>query len=76
MVFEELTLKDSQSIAAAAYDSDGKTLRITFKASQPWRTYDYLKVPPQVVEEFLSAESLGRFVNFRIKPYYEAREVI
>jgi hypothetical protein len=31
MSFEDLTLKDSSDIAAAAYDRDERTLRITFK---------------------------------------------
>ena len=41
----------------------------------PGRTYDYLKVPPEVVDEFLDAESHGQFVNWRIKPNYDCREV-
>ena len=32
--------------------------------------YDYLAVPPNVFEDFLAAESKGRFVNWQIKPYY------
>ena len=33
-------------------------------------TYDYFDVPAAVVREFVSAPSLGRFVNWRIKPRY------
>jgi hypothetical protein len=78
MSFEHLTLKDSSSIATAAYDRDEQTLRITFKpgeAKDHGGRYDYLKVPPEVVEEFLDAESHGQFVNWRIKPNYDVREV-
>jgi hypothetical protein len=78
MSFENLTLKDSSSIAGAAYDRDEQTLRITFKpgeAKDRGGRYDYLKVPPEVVEEFLDAESHGQFVNWRIKPNYDVREV-
>jgi len=32
-------------------------------------------VPPEVVNEFLDAESHGQFVNGRIKPNYDYREV-
>jgi hypothetical protein len=70
MGFEDLTLKESSSIAAAAYDRDERTLRITFKpgrAEARGGRYDYLKVPPDVVDEFLDAESHGQFVNWRIK---------
>ena len=72
MSFEDLTLKDSSSIAAAAYARDERTLRITFKPGEPrpGGPYDYLKVPPEVVDEFLDAESHGQFVNWRIKPNY------
>jgi hypothetical protein len=79
MSFENLTLKESRSIAAAAYDRDEETLRITFKpnkAERRARTYDYLEVPPDVVDEFLDAESHGQFVNWRIKPNYDCREVM
>ena len=68
MGFEDLTLKESSSIAAAAYDRDERTLRITFKpgrAEARGGRYDYLKVPPDVVDEFLDAESHGQFVNWR-----------
>jgi KTSC domain-containing protein len=79
MAFEDLTLKESSSIAAAAYDRDEQTLRITFrpgKAEHQGRSYDYLKTPPEVVGEFLDAESHGQFVNLRIKPNYDCREVM
>jgi len=78
MSFEDLTLKDSSSIAAAAYARDERTLRITFKpaeAQDRGGRYDYLKVPPEVVEGFLDAESHGQFINWRIKPNYCVREV-
>ena len=59
MSLEVLTLKESRSIAAAAYDPDERTLRITFASDgrHQERTYDYLQVPPETVEEFLDAES-------------------
>ena len=62
------------TLPAAAYDRDERTLRITFKpgnARDHVGRYDYLKVPPEVVEEFLDAESHGQFVNWRIKPNYD-----
>jgi len=73
MSWQELRLKESSSIAAAAYDRRRRTLRITFRpgrAAHRGGTYDYRPVPAAVVGEFLRAESLGRFVNGRIKPAY------
>ena len=73
MGFEKLPIKESTSIAAAAHDRRRRMLRVTFKPGRAARrgaTYDYLDVPPRVVDEFLEAESLGRFVNWRIKPHY------
>jgi lysyl-tRNA synthetase class 2 len=60
-------LKDSSSIAAAEYDRNRRTLRVRFS---PGGVYDYLDVPADVIREFLNAPSLGRFVNWRIKPHY------
>jgi hypothetical protein len=79
MPFEELTLKESTSIADAAYDREEETLRLTFMAGDAkrrGRTYDYLKVPQEVVDEFLDAASHGIFVNEQIKPHYDVREVL
>jgi hypothetical protein len=62
-----LQLKESSSIAAAEYDRNRRTLRVRFG---PGGIYDYLDVPAGVVREFLNAPSLGRFVNWHIKPRY------
>jgi len=74
---EKLRIKESASIAAAAYDRQRRTLQVTFKpgrAAHRGATYNYLGVPPHVVDEFLGAESLGRFVNWQIKPRYEYKK--
>ena len=75
MSFEDLTLKESSSIAAAAYASaTSEHCAITFKparAEDRGGRYDYLKVPPDVVDGIPGcAESHGQFVNWRIKPNY------
>jgi hypothetical protein len=57
----------SSSIAAAGYDRAQEILRIRYVGGP---AYDYLAVPPNVFEDFLAAESKGRFVNWQIKPYY------
>jgi hypothetical protein len=78
MASEILRLKDSTSIAAASYDRRRGVLQVTFKpgrAAHRGSTYDYLDVPPATVDELLRAESLGKFVNWRIKPHYEYKKV-
>jgi hypothetical protein len=78
MPFKPLSLKESSSVAAAAYDRRKRILRVTFKpgkASHRGGTYDYFDVAPKVVDEFLDAESLGQFVNWEIKPDYEYEKV-
>jgi hypothetical protein len=75
MSHENLQIKESSSIAAAAYDRHRRILRLRYKLrsrSVPTRpsTYDYFDVPADMVQEFQQAESLGRFVNWRIKPHY------
>lgn len=39
------------------------------------REYAYSRVPPEEVQALLGAESVGQFVNWRIKPVYRCREV-
>ena len=73
-----LILKESSSIAAAEYDRQRKTLWVRFKAGRAAHrggTYDYFDVPAAVVRDFISAPSLGRFVNWQIKPYYRYERV-
>ena len=78
MPFIELPLHESEAIATAAYDKVRAILRITFKsdADREGGTYDYLEVPPEVVDELLAAESHGQFVNWKIKPHYQCRLVV
>ena len=73
-----LPLKQSTSIARAAYDARARTLQIEFRpgrAAHRGGVYEYLAVPAKVVRDFLQADSLGRFVNWRIKPHYRHRRV-
>jgi hypothetical protein len=73
-----LLIKESTSIAAAEYDWARKILRVRFtagRAAHRGGTYDYFDVPEDVVREFISAPSLGQFVNWKIKPYYRYERV-
>jgi hypothetical protein len=78
MRFENLPLKESSSIATAAYDRVRRTLRVGYRPGKAWHrggTYDYFDVPASVVRQLLGAESLGQFVNWQIKPYYKYKKV-
>jgi hypothetical protein len=73
-----LVLKESSSIAAAEYDWQRRILRVRFKAgraAQRGGMYDYFDVPENVVRDFISAPSLGQFVNWTIKPHYRYERV-
>ena len=73
-----LVLKESTSIDAAEYDWARKILRVRFKAGRAAHrggTYDYFDVPEDMVRAFISAPSLGQFVNWKIKPLYRYERV-
>jgi len=62
----------SSSIEAAGYDPGRRMLRIRFIHGS---TYDYWDVPAEVFDDLIAAESKGRFVNWKIKPYFRYTEV-
>ena len=58
----------SSAIAGASYDSDTQSMTITFKGGAI--SYTYPRVPPDVWEQFQSADSPGRFWRESIKDAY------
>ena len=66
----QMTRIRSSSVTAVGYDADRHELSVTFVSGD---TYVYAMVPPSVHRELLAAESVGRFVNARIKPTYPVR---
>ena len=65
-----MTRVRSTSVVAVGYDEDRHELWVRLVGGE---TYAYAMVPPSVHRELLAAESVGRFVNARIKPTYPAR---
>jgi hypothetical protein len=63
---------DSSAIAAVGYDQEEQILRLQYRGGE---TYDYLDVPPEEFDEFMSAPSRGIYANKVIKPNYEYRKV-
>ena len=62
----------SSSVTAVGYDEDRHELWVRFVSGE---VYVYAMVPPSVHRELLAAESVGRFVNARVKPTYPVRAV-
>ncbi|HEV7572429.1 MAG TPA: KTSC domain-containing protein [Thermoanaerobaculia bacterium] len=63
---------DSSAIATVGYDAEQQILRLTYRGGE---TYDYLDVPPEEFDGFMSAASRGIYANKIIKPNYEYRKV-
>lgn len=58
---------DSSVISAIGYDVESQVLEVEFRSR---RVYRYARVPPEAVEELLTAKSMGSYFNRRIKPRY------
>ena len=58
---------ESEAIDEIAYDEERSTMFVRF-AHGGW--YSYFAVPKRVYEEFIAAESRGRFFHDRIRPRY------
>jgi KTSC domain len=63
---------DSSAVESVGYDARSRTLEIKYAGGGVYR---YFGVPPRAHELLLRAESIGAFVNRRIKPYYRCRRV-
>jgi hypothetical protein len=62
----------SSAVKRVDYDEENRELLVTFIDGD---SYAYQNVPLHVFDELLSAASIGAYVNRRIKPNYEARQV-
>lgn len=58
----------SESIAEIGYDPSTSTLEVLFTSG---RIYHYLKVPEDVYDGLMSADSHGKHLNATIKPRYQ-----
>lgn len=61
----------SSSIRTVGYDPRTQTLEIEFVGHSVYR---YLRVPKEIYQALMAAESKGAFVNQIIKPYFECIE--
>jgi len=63
---------DSSSVRSVGYDGRSHTLEVEFVNGG---VYDYLDVPATEADRLRASESLGRYLNQRIKPRYRVRRV-
>lgn len=65
-----MTRVRSSSVVAVGYDENRHELWLRYVSGD---TYVYAMVPPSVHRELLAADSVGRFVNRRVKSTYPVR---
>jgi hypothetical protein len=63
---------ESSSIRSVGYDVKAWTLEIEFIDGDVYR---YHPVPGGTYAALMRAPSKGRYVNYRIKPYYECEKI-
>lgn len=63
---------ESTAVESVGYDAVSRTLEVAYAGGGVYR---YLGVPQRAYELLLHAESVGAYVNRRIKPYYRFRRV-
>ncbi len=57
----------SSNVAAVGYDEESQTLQVEFNNGS---TYQYFDVPEDTYKGLLSAESVGKFLNQKVKGSY------
>lgn len=62
-----MELVDSSSVARVGYDEGTQDLKVQFRNG---REYLYADVPEAVYDDLLTAKSVGRFLNDKIKSKY------
>lgn len=63
---------NSKSVRSVGYDLASRTLELQYVNGS---VYQYLDVPQPTYAGLLAAPSIGNYVNTKIKPYYEFREI-
>jgi hypothetical protein len=59
---------DSSAVESVGYDARSRTLEVEY--ADGGGVYRYFDVPPRAHDQLLRAESIGGYVNRRIKPYH------
>lgn len=61
----------SSSVLFTGYNPQSEELGVRFNTN---KKYIYHKVPFSIWEELLQAESVGKFLNTKVKPIYQCTE--
>ena len=64
----EMHSVESSNVAQIGHDTSSRTLRILFHSGG---TYQYFNVPNDVFDNFLRADSKGKYFHENIKDIYE-----
>ena len=62
----------SSNVASVGYDQNTLTLEVEFHSGA---VYQYFDVPEAVYQEFMAADSLGRYLNQNIKNSYRYAQI-
>jgi hypothetical protein len=62
----------SSNLASVGYDETGQVLEVEFRHGG---VYQYIGVSAAVFDEFMAADSLGRYLAKNIKPRYPFRRM-
>jgi len=62
----------SSNIKSAVYDTESKTLTVTFSTNM---VYEYYDVPWNIFTKFRTAPSQGKYFNTNIKTNYKFKKV-
>jgi hypothetical protein len=68
---EEIVVK-SEAADSVGYDKVKRILRIRFTSG---RIYEYMQVPFLCFMEMMEADSVGQYINWKIKPNFPYRVV-
>jgi hypothetical protein len=68
-----MTYVQSSALEQVSYDQAAHTLRATFRDSG--RTYVYRRVPQEVYDGLIFADSLGAYFNAHVRDRYDFEEV-
>ena len=74
---ELYNVENSSNIKAIGYDPESLTATCVFKDKfgLPTATWEYTGMSQEVFDEWLAAESKGRFFQSRVKKTYPGRKV-
>ncbi len=64
---------ESEAVRSVGYDAGSRVLQVEFDNGA---IYHYLDVPDSEYQALLRAESIGRFVSYRIKANYHRYELM